>query len=109
MDLYFDKEGKSIKSMKWCKLFEDMDYKIIKQETLSNGFRVSTVWLGIDHSFGSGRPLIFETMVFPTETLEEQDTNRYSTLEEAIKGHEAMTKKWKGETIWTSTKASSIT
>jgi hypothetical protein len=36
-------------------------------------FRVSTVWLGLDHSHGAGAPLIFETMVF----ADEPDPERY--------------------------------
>lgn len=26
--------------------------------------RISTVFLGLDHNWGSGRPLLFETMIF---------------------------------------------
>ncbi len=51
---------------------------------------VSTVYLGIDHSFGSGPPLIFETMIFDNEAdefLSFQD--RYSTEEQAVAGHAA--------------------
>lgn len=49
---------------------------------------VSTVWLGLNHNYGSGRPLIFETMVFGGELDNEMD--RYSTLDEAIAGHQRM-------------------
>lgn len=41
-----------------------------------------------------GRPLVFETMVFPLNSLDEQDMERYSTWEEAKEGHERMCKKW---------------
>lgn len=50
--------------------------------------RVSTVFLGLDHNWGNGPPLIFETMVFGGLLDEEQD--RYSTWDEAKIGHEAM-------------------
>lgn len=48
--------------------------------------RVSTVWLmGIDHGYGSGSPVIFETMIFgPTWNNE---LTRYSTEEAAMRGH----------------------
>lgn len=102
---------------------------------------ISTVFLGIDHSFGQGPPLVFETMVFrrwapwkrwlskplsgsfltrvpwylralynkaDTELFSgyyyprfsewsewsEKDCKRYSTWEEAEKGHKRMVKKW---------------
>jgi hypothetical protein len=55
---------------------------------------VSTVWLGIDHA-REGRPLIFETMVFPDEdNYSELDVARYSTRAEALAGHDAMCDKW---------------
>jgi hypothetical protein len=43
--------------------------------------RVSTVFLGIDHSHGSGPPLLFETMIFDGEHDQYQD--RCATWEEA--------------------------
>jgi hypothetical protein len=50
-----------------------------------DGLRVSTVFLGLDHSFGDGKPLIFETMIFggPHDQYQE----RYSTWDEAEAGH----------------------
>ena len=52
---------------------------------------VSTVFLGIDHNFGEGKPLLFETMVFGGKLDEE--TERYSTWEEAVEGHNHMVEK----------------
>lgn len=51
---------------------------------------VSTVFLAIDHSFGTGPPLLFETMVFLNETRPYDKggyQNRYTTWAEAEKGH----------------------
>lgn len=88
MSYYYDKEGKKIDMMEWCKLFEDFNYKVVQQDKLPNGKFVSTVWLGLDHQFGNGPPLIFETMIFPKKgSVDEEYCERYSTLEEAIKGH----------------------
>ena len=50
---------------------------------LPDGRRVSTVYLGLDHSFGEDPPLLWETMVFPEANVCE----RYETLEQAIQGH----------------------
>ena len=49
--------------------------------------RVSTVFLGLDHQFAQGDPLLFETMVFGGPHDGEQD--RYSTWDEAQAGHDA--------------------
>jgi hypothetical protein len=51
-------------------------------------YRVSTVFLVIDHGWGSKVPLLFETMVFGGDT--EFEMARYSTWEQAMQGHEAM-------------------
>lgn len=50
--------------------------------------RVSTVFLGIDHAFGNGPPLLFETMIFGGE--HDEDQRRYSTWGEAAAGHAEM-------------------
>lgn len=52
---------------------------------------ISTVFLGLDHQFGDGPPMIFETLVFNGALADEQE--RYSTWDEAERGHEAMVKR----------------
>jgi hypothetical protein len=47
---------------------------------------VSTVFLGMDHSFGGGTPVLFETMIFGGE--HDQYQERYCTWDEAEKGHQ---------------------
>lgn len=47
--------------------------------------RVRTVFCGVDHSFGDGPPLLFETTV--TGGAYENSTWRYATLGEAKRGH----------------------
>lgn len=49
---------------------------------------VSTVFLGIDHGFGSDRPILWETLVFGG--LLHDEMNRYATKEEALIGHQRM-------------------
>lgn len=67
-------------------------------EDYIEGIRISTVWLGINHSFSryfdneEKKPIIFETMIFDErENVPENDLDeyqeRYSTLEEAEEGH----------------------
>lgn len=92
---YTDKLGKPIELMEWGRLISDPNYKIIKQTTVADGKWISTVWLGTDHSFGDGEPLFFETMVFPKKgDFNDIDLQRYTTLEEAEKGHEEVVKKY---------------
>ena len=86
--LYFDKQGQAIDMKAWARLMEGAEYKRVALTKLPNGTDVSTVWLGLNHSYGEGRPLIFETMTFGDEETQEQQ--RYSTEAEALAGHEAM-------------------
>lgn len=96
MGRYYNKEGKEIDQVEWVKLFGNFEYTVIKQEILPNGKWVSTVWLGLNHNFGEGKPLIFETMVFPKKgNYRDLDQARHSTLKEAKKGHKEMVNKYK--------------
>jgi hypothetical protein len=52
--------------------------------------QISTVFLGLDHSFDDGPPLVFETMIFGGEHNEGQW--RYHAWQEALEGHEAAIK-----------------
>lgn len=94
--LYYDREGKPMTLEQWSLAFEDMEYRRIAWTELPGGRQVSTVWMGLDHAFGAGPPLIFESMTF-LETgkpfREELDCERYSTEAEARAGHEAMVKR----------------
>ncbi|HEY4383371.1 MAG TPA: hypothetical protein VGN34_02695 [Ktedonobacteraceae bacterium] len=46
---------------------------------------VSTVFIGLDHNFRGGDPLLFETMIF--NDREDLHCNRYHTWGEAEAGH----------------------
>lgn len=88
---YYDRQGQPMNLLDWGRRFEDMEYKIVKQTTIGEFF-ISTVWLGLNHSFGDGPPMIFETMIFQhgEETENELDgfQERYATEAEAAAGHE---------------------
>ena len=66
----------------WERWFETADRVVGK--TFIGRLVVSTVFLGIDHSFGLGEPILFETMVFEGHG---EYQKRYSTWEEAEEGH----------------------
>ena len=68
---------------KWALWLESADRHV--RDTFRDDVRVSTVFLGLDHSYGHGPPLLFETMVFVNGVSETCD--RYSTWAEAEEGH----------------------
>ena len=95
----YDRHGQPLADITaWSKLHNDIQYIRVAETTLPDGKWVSTMWLGLDYGLDKGRPLIFETMVFPQEsgTLDKLDHVRYSSEAEAIAGHEAMVVKWGG-------------
>ena len=83
-----------------------MSTNAIVQEVLPNGYWVSTVFLALNHQFGDGPPLFFETMVFPCDetgnviSWSKEDMNRYTTEDEALDGHVAMCAKWLEQPRW---------
>lgn len=93
--------GKAKTLDEWVKIMKKVEKdltnwekKNVQQTKLWWGGRVSTVWLGLDQSMGfipskTGKPVIFETMVFPGHSM-----MRYETEEEAKEGHEIMVKTW---------------
>lgn len=92
MSEYYDRQGKAISSDVWITLIHDWHYKTVKKTT-TKGLFVSTIWLGTNYNWsGNGNPVIFETMVFETDSSGNNGADlfceRYSTLEEAEKAHD---------------------
>jgi hypothetical protein len=79
--------------MVWAKAFETADRRVARDEV--GPYSVSTVFLGIDHSFGEGPPLIFETMVFGPPDGGEVDMDRCSTWAEAEAMHAGFVEKYR--------------
>ena len=96
MSEYYDRQGNPLTLMQWAAMFETgRDIKRVAETTLPSGRWVSTVWMGLNHRFGDGPPLIFETMVFPSrDDMGDLDSDRYSTEAEALAGHERMVAWW---------------
>ncbi len=96
IDIHYDREGNPIGTVEFAELFEDKDYQHVKSQVV-HGFKVSTVWLGTDHSFGTSwsttkdkpEPIIFETMIFGGDQVAPWDEYqaRYSTERDALVGH----------------------
>lgn len=75
----------------------DWDKKRVDRTRLWWGGVVSTVWLGLNHNWGDGPPLIFETMVFSRVGGWSDDLyiERYSTIRQARDGHNRIVKKYR--------------
>src|SRR2546421_3285155 len=69
--------------MEWARWFERRD-RVVKQEYVGTQF-VSTVFLGLDHSFGQGPPLLYETMIL--HGTHDGYQTRCSTREESLRMH----------------------
>jgi hypothetical protein len=59
------------------------------------GVCVSTVYLGIDHGYGNGPPVLWETMVF-CEGKNDQDFERSTSRKDALKVHRRFCEKYIG-------------
>jgi hypothetical protein len=78
---------------RWAEAFETMDRRVAYTEV--GPWRVSTVFLGLDHSFGGRPPLLFETLVFPEGSYIEDDGDRCSTWTEAEAMHERFAEQYR--------------
>jgi len=65
--------------------FETSDRRVAKSDF--GDVRVSTVFVGLDRSFGDGPPLLFETMIFGGPFDQDKYQERCSTWEEAEAQH----------------------
>lgn len=79
----------------WAKQLETAGNRVAR--THLGASDVSTIFLGIDHSYGEGRPILFETMVFNGKLDGEQE--RCSTWDEAMAQHIAMCQRVKASNV----------
>ena len=70
--------------LQWAEWLETADHRRVRLDC-ADGYRVSTVFLGLDMNFGDGPPILFETMTFYGGT--EHDQLRYATYDQALAGH----------------------
>src|SRR4051794_15289386 len=101
---WYDRDGNPMRMEDFGRLKADQEYSCVGVTEMGPYF-VSTVWLGLDHNFWGGPPLIFETMVFTSSAVRERmegvpfeeceplrdfTCERYATWDEAKKGHDEM-------------------
>lgn len=82
---YYHRDGSPAESFVRSHDPESPDYFRVA-ETEIGDVRISTVFICLDHRYGDGPPIIFETMVFGGK--HDEDMDRYSTEAEALAGHE---------------------
>jgi hypothetical protein len=81
--------ARPVKLLEWAKWYESADRRVAWTAML--GLEVSTVFLGLDHSFGAGGPpVLFETMIFCRGNGGYMQ--RYCNRGEALEGHENLCK-----------------
>lgn len=80
------RKPKRVPLLRWAAWYETANKTIAITEV--GNVVVSTIFLGLDHSFGRGPPVLFETMVFGG-TLD-GGMNRYTSYDRAEIGHAAM-------------------
>lgn len=80
----------AVDMMTWAKWFEtSFDKRRVAHTVINDRCYVSTIFLSLNHNyFGTGDPVLFETMVFGGPLAEHGD--RYTTWAEAERGHEEM-------------------
>ena len=88
-------EVRAVDLLTWAEWFEHhLEERIVTRTVVQPEITVSTVFLGLDHSFSEiGPPILFETMVFGG--LLDQEQLRYTTIAEARAGHFAMVERVK--------------
>ena len=87
-------DGKAVPAtdlIEWARWIETGHKERVVAKTQVGDGEVSTVFLGLDHNFGEGPPVLWETMVFGGPLDEE--TERYTSREDAKAGHAAMVKR----------------
>jgi hypothetical protein len=89
--LYYVLEGHEVRPVEdvltWGEWMRTAERRV-EYTTLPSGTEVSTVFIGLDHSFREGPPVLFETLVFGGPC--DGEMSRYATWQEATIGHAVM-------------------
>jgi len=93
--------------MVWAEWFERSGEMRIVEQSAIEGCRVVTIFLSLDHSYGCANrdvPILYETMVVGGKL--DQETQRYSTRDEAKEGHREMCNRIKAQAVFLESKQS---
>lgn len=75
--------------MTWARWFQDSKEKRRVALFEQGGIRVSTVFLGLDHNYDDGPPILWESMIFGGPNSEDQDRCS-GTWDDALEMHKQM-------------------
>lgn len=93
MTNWYDRAGKPIDVATANDLLGDPKYKRVALTRVTSSsdsnieYRISTVWLGLDHNWGGGEPILFETMSFGGDEQQDESQWRWTTEAAALAGH----------------------
>jgi hypothetical protein len=79
---------------RWFEQAEAVKQRVVKQDHVGDVL-VSTVFLALDHAFGGGLPILWETLVFGGPF--DGEMARYVTRGEAEEGHDRMVRRVRGD------------
>lgn len=92
--------------MTWARFIEDISKRRVAED-FTKHYHISTVFLGLDHSWGRGPPILFESMVFERQAEiqevfgklrpvhEDVEQWRYATWDDAVTGHKAILRRYR--------------
>ena len=83
---------------RWFEATKDTRERVIAQDrdesAGADGVMVSTVFLGLDHQFGDGPPVLWETLVFGGSL--DGEMARYTSRAAALAGHQVICDRVRG-------------
>lgn len=71
----------------WGRWFEDIGLRRRIAYDKIGALQISTVFLGLNHQWGDGPPVLWETMVFGLPDDADEIQLRYTSKVDALKGH----------------------
>jgi hypothetical protein len=84
----------------WSANFSRQNRQVIETIAEDGSWRVSTVWLGIDHrNWGDGPPLLFETMIFSDGLPCDNACRRCANVDDALLAHSILVREVKAEAL----------
>lgn len=98
MDWYIlDENDKPILSdiLTASKFLQESDRRVVSYTEINSTCFLSTVFLCLDHCYGRGAPILYESLWFGGSN--DGDMRRYRTKEEALLGHREMLEEYKKE------------
>ena len=84
MSYSLDEQEDEASLIQWAQWLEGDNRRVARVQYFD--VTISTVFLGLDHGFSNGNPILFETLVSGGEIMDEY-MDRYSTWDEAVEGH----------------------